>query len=58
MFSWIIRNHHDVQFEAHVALPDGVDVGDVRTLLRHRLHELQEEGEDELDFQGLNLTSE
>lgn len=41
MFAGVIRDHHDVQFEAHVALPDGVDVGDVRALISHRLHELQ-----------------
>lgn len=41
MFAGVIRDLHDVQFEAQVALPDGVDAGDVRTRLRHRLHELR-----------------
>lgn len=48
MFGGVIWNHHDVQLEAHVALPDGVDVGDVWTLLSNRLHELQGK-EDMLD---------
>lgn len=48
MFAGVIWDHHDIQFEAHVALPNGVDVGDVWALLRHRLHELQG-WEDKLD---------
>lgn len=41
MFPGVIRDLHDVQLQALVALPDGVDVGDVRTFLGHRLHELR-----------------
>lgn len=40
MFSGVIGDYHDVQFEAQVAFPDGVDVCDVRTLLSHGSHEL------------------
>lgn len=40
MFGGIIWDHHDVQFKAQVALSDGVDVGDVRTFVIHRFHEL------------------
>lgn len=40
MFGRVIRDHHDIQFEAHVTLPNGVDVGDVWTFLGYRLHEL------------------
>lgn len=41
MFAGVVWDLHDVELEAHVAPPDGVDAGDVRTRLRHRLHELQ-----------------
>lgn len=41
MFPRVIRYLHDVEFEARVALADGVDAGDVWTLLSHGLHELQ-----------------
>lgn len=40
MFSGVIGDDHDVQFEAHVAFPDGIDVCDVWTLLIHGSHEL------------------
>lgn len=40
VFCGVVRDHHDVQFEAQVALPDGVDVCDVGTLLGHGPHEL------------------
>lgn len=40
MFRGVVGDHHDVQFEARVAFPDGVDVRDVRTLLGHGPHEL------------------
>lgn len=41
MFAGVIRDHHDIQFEAQVTLPNGVDVGDVWTFLSYRLHELR-----------------
>lgn len=44
MFSGVIGDHHDVQFKAHVAFPDGVDVCDVWTLLIHGSHELLRSG--------------
>lgn len=40
MFTGVIGDYHDVQFEAQVAFPDGVDVCDVGTLLVHGSHEL------------------
>ena len=43
VFAGVVWDLHDVEFEALVALPDGVDAGDVRTLLAHRLHELWEQ---------------
>lgn len=57
MFARVIWDLHDVEFEAHVALPDGVDAGYVRTLLSHRLHKLQGEKE-KLEWKvlkGLNV---
>lgn len=40
VFSWIVGDLHDVELQPAVALPDGVDPGDVRTLLVHGLHQL------------------
>lgn len=47
MFAGVIRDLHDVELQAHVAFPYGVDAGDVGTLLCHGFHELQGE-EDKL----------
>lgn len=40
VFSRVVRDLHDVELQACVALPDAVDAGDVRTRLVHRLHQL------------------
>lgn len=48
MFSWIIRDLHDVELQSAVALPDAVDPGDVRTLLVHGLHQLTHENKMDL----------
>lgn len=44
MLAGVVRDDHDVELEAHVAPPDGVDVGDVRTLVRYGLHQLHDGG--------------
>lgn len=44
MLAGVVRDDHDVELEARVAPPDGVDVGDVRTLVRYGLHQLHDGG--------------
>lgn len=41
MFSWVVRDLHDVELQTRVALSDAVDAGDVGTRLVHRLHQLR-----------------
>lgn len=43
MFSWVIRDLHDIQLQTRVALPDAVDPSDVGTLLIHQLHQLKKQ---------------
>lgn len=41
VFSWVVRDLHDVELQTRVALSDAVDAGDVGTRLVHRLHQLR-----------------
>ena len=45
VFPRIVGDLHDVEFEAVVTPPDGVDACDVGTLLSHRLHQLRDSGD-------------
>ena len=44
VFPRVVGDLHDVELQAVVALPDGVDAHDVRTPLAHLLHQLQGRG--------------
>lgn len=41
VFSRVVRDLHDVELQTRVALPNAVDMGDVRTLFIHWLHQLE-----------------